>query len=87
MSIAPSAPGRPYAAVASRVFTVLCAMCMLICLGTLALLLGNIFSYGWERVSLDFITRYPSANTRPKAARIRKMALRPVPDCVSRPAS
>ena len=62
MNLAPSTPSRPYAALASRLFAALLAACTLICLATLVLLLWNIVAYGWERVSFDFINRYPSGS-------------------------
>lgn len=51
---------RPYAALASRLFAGLCLACTLLSLATLALLLWNIFSYGLQRVSWDFLSSYPS---------------------------
>ena len=59
--------GRPFAKFASSAFTVACACCMVLCLVALALLLWNIFSYGWQRVSIEFLTSPPSQITPEKA--------------------
>lgn len=67
MSIAQHSNGRPYAKLTSQVFTTLCALCMWICIIALVLLLWNIFSYGWDRVSFGFLTTPPSQITPEKA--------------------
>lgn len=67
MSLSQHTSGRPYAKFASQVFTVFCAACMWICVATLMLLLWNIFSFGWERVSVSFLTSPPSQITPEKA--------------------
>jgi phosphate transport system permease protein len=59
LSVARSS-GRPYAKIASRLFTACCAACTLLCLVTLALLLWNIFAFGWERLDWRFLTTFPS---------------------------
>jgi len=61
------ATGRPFAKVASRLFTFSCMFCMWICLGALAWLLWNIFSMGWDRVSLSFLSTPPSQISPEKA--------------------
>lgn len=67
MTLAQHATGRPYAKMASKLFTMFCALCMWVCLATLALLLWNIFAYGWGRVSISFLTSPPSQITPEKA--------------------
>jgi phosphate transport system permease protein len=59
-SLAARPMGRPYARFASRTFTVCCAACTLACLATLALLLWNIFAFGWSRLDWPLLMRYPS---------------------------
>lgn len=51
---------RPYAKLSSRLFTLCCAACTLMCLVTLALLLWNIFAFGWKRLDWQFLTSFPS---------------------------
>lgn len=60
MSISSQSTGRPYAKSASRLFEVSCMLCMWICIAALLLLLWNIFSFGWGRVSTSFLTTPPS---------------------------
>jgi phosphate transport system permease protein len=52
--------GRPYAKLASKVFTVLCAGCTFLCVTVLAVLLWDVTSFGWDSLSWDFLTSYPS---------------------------
>jgi len=67
MSLAQHSTGRPYAKLLSQLFTAFCALCMCLCIAALVLLLWNIFSYGWQRVSVDFLTSPPSQITPEKA--------------------
>lgn len=60
MSLAQRAPGRPYAKLASQLFTIFCAACMWTCIAALALLLWNVFAHGWQRISTSFVTSPPS---------------------------
>ncbi len=46
-----------------RAFHLLCLLSILIALGMLAALLFNILSQGWERVSWDFLTSFPSRHS------------------------
>jgi phosphate transport system permease protein len=52
--------GRPYAKLASQFFTIVCAGCTLLCLTVLAWLLWAVTSFGWDSLSWDFLTTYPS---------------------------
>lgn len=56
----PTHPGRPYASICAKLFAVLLRGATFICVATLLVLLWNIFSYGWDRVSVQFITSFPS---------------------------
>ncbi len=60
MSLVQRSNGRPYAKLASNLFAIFCGTCMWLCIATLVLLLWNIFSHGWGRVSFDFISSPPS---------------------------
>ncbi len=60
MSLASKTSNRPYAKITSKLFTFVCMLSMWICLAALAILLWNIFSYGWSRVSFSFLTTQPS---------------------------
>ncbi len=51
---------RPFAKVASQLFAVACAACMLFCIATLFILLWQVVLYGWEWISWDFLTNYSS---------------------------
>lgn len=46
-----------------RAFHLLCLLSILIALGMLAALLFNIISQGWDRVSWDFLTSFPSRHS------------------------
>jgi len=59
--------GRPYAKLASLAFTFCCALCMWLCIAALVALLGNIFYFGWQRVSVEFLTSPPSQIAPEKA--------------------
>ena len=56
----PQNPGRPYAALASRLFAVACACCLGICLLLLAAILWKTIEVGWSRLDLSFLQRKPS---------------------------
>lgn len=60
-SLARQSPGRPYAKLASTAFAWLCAGCTAVCVGILALLMWKIISYGWERITWDFLSNYSSS--------------------------
>lgn len=67
MSISGNSPGRPYGKVTSQLFTLLCLLCMWTCIAALVLLLWNIFSTGWARVSWSFLSTPPSQISPEKA--------------------
>lgn len=60
MSLAQQSSRRPYAKLASTAFTLACGACMWLCIAVLVLLLWNVFSHGWERISSSFLTSPPS---------------------------
>lgn len=60
MNLSQRSSGRPFAKLASQLFTVLCAMCTLLCVSVLALLLWKVTSFGWNSLSWEFFTSYPS---------------------------
>ena len=60
MSLADHTNGRPYAKLLSQMFTVVCALCTLVCISVLFLLLWNVVSYGWNSLDWEFVTSYPS---------------------------
>lgn len=60
MSLAHHSTGRPYAKLASKLFAAGCLLCMWICIAALVLLIWNIFSSGWDRISTSFLTTPPS---------------------------
>jgi len=63
------APGRPYAALASKTFAVACSVCAFSSVLILALLLWNLVAFGWDRVDWQFLTSYASG--RPARAGIK----------------
>lgn len=67
MSLSEHASGRPYAKAVSQLFTFLCLACTCACLAILALLLWKIFQFGYQRVSVDFLTTPPSQISPEKA--------------------
>ncbi len=52
--------GRPYAKTASSLFTLFCAVCTFSCVAILVALLWNVVSFGWDSLSWNFITSFPS---------------------------
>ena len=60
MRLSEHTSGRPFAKVASQMFTVLCASCTLLCVSTLVLLLWKVTSFGWDSLTWDLLTSYPS---------------------------
>jgi len=60
MSLKEHTKGRPYAKITSRLFTLACAGCTLLCVSILVLLLWNVVSYAWGSLGWDFIQRFPS---------------------------
>ena len=60
MSLSEHTNGRPYAKLASRLFSMLCAGATWLCVTILVLLLWNVVSYGWGSLSWDYVNRFPS---------------------------
>ncbi|MCG8450920.1 MAG: phosphate ABC transporter permease PstA [Pirellulales bacterium] len=60
MRLSDHSTGRPYAKLASHVFTVTCAACTILGVTILFVLLWNVASYGWNSLSWEFINSFPS---------------------------
>lgn len=60
MSVSKHSTGRPYAKFASELFAWTCGFCTFLCLAVLGLLLWNVVSYGWNSLSWQFLTSWPS---------------------------
>lgn len=67
MSLSNHTGGRPYAKLTSKLFATACMLCMWLCIAALLLLIWNIFSTGWGRVSTSFLTTPPSQISPEKA--------------------
>jgi phosphate transport system permease protein len=60
MSISEHSDGRPYAKLASELFAWTCGFCTFLCIAVLGLLLWNVVSYGWDSLTWNFLTSWPS---------------------------